>query len=136
MRLYDYLDMEIERFKNQFQKQPNLYFIREDMLETLLVEKEAYANSTVVYFNNETGFYHYKSTYLIPVVDQFLKQCVISFEDLDNYNFRGGHNPREWPHKIKILSSTEDYVSVPVSVLKTFEEHYEKLKLLLGNFKN
>lgn len=134
MRLYGYLDMEIERFKNQFQKEPNLYFIRKDMFETLLVEKKAYPNPTLVYFNDETGFYHYKSACLIPIIDQFLQQCVIAFEDLDNYNFREEYNSGDWPHKIKILSSAQDFVSVRNSVLNAFREHYEKLKLLFGNF--
>ncbi|HAV16751.1 hypothetical protein [Acinetobacter baumannii] len=132
MRLYSYLDMEIERYQNQFGKEPSLYFIRKEILDTLLIEKESYINPTLVFFNEFRDLYQYKSVFLIPVEDPYLNQCVIRFEELDEYYFEDSHNSKEWPHKIKVktLDGDFNYINVRPSVLRCFKFNHEKLSFL------
>lgn len=132
MRLYGYLDMEIERYQIQFGKEPNLYFIRKDILDTLLIEKKSYPEPTLVFFNDYRGLLQYKSVFLIPVEDPYLNQCVIGFEDLIKYDFNDLSNSKEWPHKIRVeaLDGNYDYIDVRPSVLRCFRLNHEKLSFL------
>lgn len=132
MRLYGYLDMEIERYQNQFGKEPNLYLIRKDMLDNLLLERENYLEPTLVFFNEYREFYQYKSVFLIPVEDPYLNQCVIRFEDLNKYDFNDFPNSKDWPHKIrtKTLDGNYDYIDARPSVLRCFKLNREKLSFL------
>ncbi|MFW2160826.1 hypothetical protein ACG93T_05500 [Acinetobacter beijerinckii] len=132
MRLHKYLDMEIERYHNDFKNEPNLYFIRTDILNRL--REESRINSHPSLFE-DTRFCHYKSVALIPVDDPFINQCVLRFEDLDEYKFSDLPEAINWSLKIKVKKSTcdSDYINVRPSVLRVFDNNYDILKNYFEN---
>ncbi|MDM1272622.1 hypothetical protein [Acinetobacter indicus] len=132
MRLFYDLDMHIKTYEDKTGVAPDLYFIRSDMLNTLLAEKEFYPNPTLVHLDEISGFYQYKGTWLIPVDDQFLKQFPAEYQVLKNYKFID--DKPEWNYKVPITlrDGQRDYLSVRKSVLKEFNKNIERFEKLLS----
>lgn len=130
MSLISYIDMNIDKYEFQFKRKPDFYFLHERSLDSILSEKQAYPNPSIIFKDEKSGLYHYKSVWFIPLQDQYLKECLIDRQSLKAYKFVDDKN--DWDHKVPIINEDDkyEYIKVRKSVLREFKENIEKYDAL------
>lgn len=126
MSLISYIDMYMDNYEFQFKRKPDFFFLQDDSLNSLLQEKQAYPNPSIIFKDEVSGFHRYKSVWFIPICDQFLEQCLLERQTLKDYEFIDDKN--DWDHKVPTTNKDgmPEYISVRKSVLRDFKLNREK----------
>ena len=130
MILISRIDSKIDNYEFKFKRKPDFYFLPQGTLDSLISEKEFYLNPSVVYKDEQSGLYRYKSVWFIPLQDQSLDDCVIDWHSLKAYKFIDDKN--NWDHSVPVVKKDDtcEYIKVRKSVLREFKDNIEKYDAL------
>lgn len=94
--------MNINNHELHFKKKPDFYFLQDGYLNSLICEKEAYPDPSIIFKDEKSGLYRYNDVWFIPLQDQFLSQCLIDKQTLKTYKFNDNKN--DWDHKVPVVN--------------------------------